>query len=54
MMHMRKIIEKFRKLTDEDIEISTSTALQEWSGQAAELQVLRVNKAKRDLKGLEF
>ena len=54
MMHVKKIIERFRKKTEEDIEEATTTALQQWCAQAAELQVLRADKANRDLKGSGF
>ena len=54
MMHMWKIIEKFQKRTEEDIAIATTMALQEWSGKAVELLVLRVDKANWDLKGPRF
>ena len=50
-LHMKKIIDKFRKQTEENIEIATTTALQEWYRKATELQVLRADKANRDLKG---
>ena len=50
MLHMKKIIDRFPKQTEEDIEIATTTALQEWYVQAVELQVLRADKATRDLK----
>ena len=53
-MHVKKIIEKFRKQTEEDIEEATTTALQHWCAQAAELQVLQVDKVNRDLKGSRF
>ena len=43
MVHM-KIMEKFRKQTEEDIEIATATALQEWCEREVEFQVLRVDK----------
>ena len=36
------------------MEIATTTALQQWCGQAAELQVLRADKANRDIKGPKF
>ena len=51
MLHIKKIVEKFRKQTEEDVEVATTTALQQWCGQAAELQVLWVDKANRNLKG---
>ena len=54
MMHVKKIIEKFRKQTDEDIDAPTTTTLQQWCAQAAELQVLRADKVNRDLKGSGF
>jgi hypothetical protein len=36
------------------IQAATATALQGWAEQAAELQVLRANKANRDLRGPGF
>ena len=33
-LHLKKLMEKFRKQTEEDIEIATATTLQEWCGQA--------------------
>ena len=38
----------------EDIEIATATALQEWRRQAAKLQMLRADKANRELKSPDF
>ena len=54
VMHVKKIVEKFHKQTEEDIEEATTTALQKWCAEAAELQVLRADKANRDLKGSGF
>ena len=54
VMHVKKIVEKFRKQTEEDIEEATATALQTWCTQAAELQMLRADKANRDIKGSGF
>ena len=51
MLHMKKLRDKFRKQTEEDIEIATTTALQELCGQAVEIQVLQ---ADRDKKGPGF
>ena len=53
-LHMKKIMERFCKQTEEDIEIATVMALQEWCGQAMELQVLWADKANRDKKGPGF
>ena len=47
-------MEKFHKQAEEDTKIATATALPEWCGQAAELQVLRADKANRDIKGPKF
>ena len=47
-------MDKFRKQIEEDNEIATATVLQEWCGQATELQVLRADKANRYLKGHGF
>jgi hypothetical protein len=38
--NLKKIVEKFREQTNAVIQISTAMALQNWSEQAAELQVL--------------
>ena len=54
MLHVKKIIEKFRKQTEEDIEITTITTLQQWCSQAVELQVVRADKANQDIKGPGF
>ena len=54
VLHVKKIIEKFHKKMEEDVEISTATALQQWCVQATELQVLRVDKANRDIEGPGF
>ena len=54
MMHVKKIIERFRQRTEADIEEATTTTLQQWCAEAAELQVLRADKANRDLKGSGF
>ena len=53
-MHVKKIVEKFHKQTEEDIEEAMTMALQKWCAEAAELQVLRADKANRDLKGSGF
>jgi hypothetical protein len=49
--NLKKIVEKFRERTNAAIQVSTATALQTWSEQAAELQVLRADKANQDLRG---
>ena len=54
MLHVQKIIEKFRKQTEENVEIATATALQQQCGQATELQMLRVDKVNWDIKGPGF
>ena len=54
MLHVKKIIEKFRKQTEEDIEIATTTELQQWCGQAAELQVLKADKENRVIRRPRF
>ena len=51
---MWKIIEKFRKWTEEYIAIGTATVLQEWNGEASEWQILWVDKANCNLKGTGF
>jgi chromosome segregation ATPase len=52
--NLKKIVEKFLEQTNAAIQVSTATALQTWSEQAAELQVLRAEKANRDLRGPRF
>jgi uncharacterized Fe-S center protein len=52
--NLKKIMEKFREQTNAAIQVATATALREWSEQTAELQVLRANKANRDLRGCKF
>jgi hypothetical protein len=52
--NLKKIVEKFREQTNVAIEVVTATALQGWAKQAAEFQVLRVDKANRDLRGPGF
>jgi hypothetical protein len=50
----KRIVEKFREQTNAAIQVATATALQGWAEQAAELQVLRADKANRDLQGPGF
>ena len=54
MLHVMKIIENFRKQAEEDIEVATTTALQQWCGHVTEFQVLRADKANWGLKGSRF
>jgi polyribonucleotide nucleotidyltransferase len=49
-----RITGKFREKTKAKIEFATTTTLQGWSEQAVELQVLRMDKANRELRGLGF
>jgi hypothetical protein len=51
---LKKIVDKFREQTNVTIQVATATALQGWAEQAAELRVLRVDKANRDLRGPGF
>jgi chromosome segregation ATPase len=51
---LKKIVEKFREETNAAIQVATAIALREWSEQATELQVLRADKANRDLCGPRF
>ena len=53
-LHMKKIMKIFCKHAEEDIEIATATALQEWCRQEVEFQLLRTDKANQDLKGPRF
>jgi hypothetical protein len=52
--HLKQIVEKFREQTNAAIQVATATKLQEWSEQAAESQVLRADKANRDLREPDF
>jgi hypothetical protein len=52
--NLRKLVDKFREKTKAEIEIATAIALQGWFEQAAELQVLRADKANRELRGPGF
>jgi hypothetical protein len=52
--NLKKIVEKFREQTNAAIQVATATKLQGSSEQAAELQVLRADKANRDLRGPGF
>jgi hypothetical protein len=52
--NLKRIIERFREQTKVAIQMATATALQSWAEQAAELQVLRADKANRDLRGPGF
>jgi hypothetical protein len=47
-------VERFREQTKVAIQAATATALQSWAEQAAELQVLRADKANWDLRGPSF
>jgi chromosome segregation ATPase len=49
--NLKKVVEKFREQTNAAIQVLTAMALQTWSEQAAQLQVLRADKANRDLRG---
>ena len=53
-LHMRKIMKKFDKKTEEDIEIAMPADLQEWCRQAKELQMLWADKENHDKKGSRF
>jgi hypothetical protein len=52
--NIKRIIERFREQTKVAIDMATTTTLQSWAKQAAELQVLRADKANRDLRGPGF
>jgi hypothetical protein len=52
--NLKKIVEKFQEQTNATIQVAMATALQGWSEQAAELQVLRADKANWDLCGPGF
>jgi type II secretory pathway component PulM len=53
-VNLKRIVERFRAQTNVAIQAATATALQSWVEQAAELQVLRADKANRDLRGPGF
>jgi hypothetical protein len=52
--NLKKIIEQFREQTNAAIQVATTTTLQGWSEQAADLQALRADKANWDLRGPGF
>jgi hypothetical protein len=52
--NLKRIMEKFWEQTNVAIQAATAKAFQTWAEQAAELQVLRVDKANRDLWGPKF
>jgi hypothetical protein len=52
--NLKRIVKKFREQTNAAIQAATATALQGWAEQVAELQVLRADKANRDLWGPGF
>jgi hypothetical protein len=52
--NLKKIVDKFREKTNAEIQVTMATALQSWSEQAAELRVLRADKANRELRGTRF
>jgi chromosome segregation ATPase len=52
--NLKRIVERFRAQTTVAIQAATATALQSWAEQAVELQVLRADKANRDLRGPGF
>jgi hypothetical protein len=52
--NLKRIVEKFRDQTKVAIQAATATRLQSWAEQAAEFQVLRADKANRDLRGPGF
>jgi hypothetical protein len=52
--NLKRIVEKFREQTNVAMQAAMAMALQSWAEQAAELQVLRADKANRDLRGPGF
>jgi chromosome segregation ATPase len=52
--NLKRIVERFRTQTTVAIQAAMATALQSWAEQPAELQVLRADKANRDLRGPGF
>jgi CHAT domain-containing protein len=52
--NIKRIIERFQVQTRVAIEMATISTLQSWAEQAAELQVLRADKANRDRRGPGF
>jgi uncharacterized protein YukE len=53
-VNLKRILERFREQTRVAIEKATTSTLQSWAEQAAELQVLRADKANRDRRGPGF
>jgi hypothetical protein len=52
--NLKRIVEKFREQTNVAIQAAMAMAFQTWVEQATELQVLRGDKANRDLRGPGF
>jgi hypothetical protein len=52
--NIKRIIERFQEQTRVVIEMATTSTLQSWAEQAAELQVLRADKANQDRRGAGF
>jgi hypothetical protein len=52
--NLKRILERFREQTRVAIEKATTSTLQSWAVQAAELQVLQADKANRDRRGPGF
>jgi chromosome segregation ATPase len=52
--NVKRLLQRFREATSAEIQVHTANALREWCEQAAELQLLRVDKANRELCGPGF
>jgi hypothetical protein len=52
--NLKKIVDKFREQSNVAIQAVTATTVQGWVEQAAKLQVLRADKANRDLRAPGF
>jgi hypothetical protein len=52
--NVKRLLQKFYESTSAEIQVTTANAFKEWCEQAADLQVLRVDKANRELRGPEF
>jgi hypothetical protein len=52
--NVKRLLQRFREATSAEIQVHTANALKEWCEQAAELQLLRADKANRELRGPGF
>jgi hypothetical protein len=52
--NVKRLLQRFREATTAEIQVYTANPLKEWCEQAAELQLLRADKANRELSGPGF